>query len=180
LFDYRLLDTQGDHDAGWTRFYSCNVSMKRKLFLASGGFDPDFVFDYEDLDLGWRLGQLGIRLTYEPAAVAQHLHTYDWAGVHRRYESRAGAERLRMAKHDWFEPWFQKQMETASREPAAAGFWTLAVDWIPRRAARLRRAVETRADRHYRQRLAPSFLEAWARAADVPAQDESPPRAVHR
>ena len=167
LFDYRRLETQSDREAGWSRFYSSNVSLKRELFLAAGGFDPDFVFDYEDLDFGWRLGRHGMRLVYEPAAIVEHLHPYDWASVRRRYESRAGAERLMMTKHDWFAPWFHGQMEAAAREPRASRLWTVAVDWIPQRASGLRRRVERRADRHYRQRLAPSFLAAWAAASDV-------------
>jgi glycosyltransferase involved in cell wall biosynthesis len=165
LFHYRVLDAEGSEEAGWPRFYSCNVSLKREFFLDSGGFDPDFVFDYEDLDVGWRLGQDGMRLLYEPGAVTQHLHAYDWAAVQRRYESRAGAEQLMMAKHDWFRPWFHGQMEAAVHEPPASRLWTLAVDLIPERAGRVRRAFERRADRHYRQRLAPVFLSAWVRAA---------------
>jgi GT2 family glycosyltransferase len=171
LFEYRLLDAQDDSEAGWSRFYSCNVSIKRDLFLAAGGFDADFVFDYEDLDLAWRLGEQGMRLVYEPAAVAQHLHPYDWAAVRSRYESHAGAERLMASKHDWFRPWFRDQMEAAAREPSASRLWTLAVDWIPERAGALRRVAERRATRHYRQLLAPAFFEAWERASDVAPAD---------
>lgn len=171
LFDYRVLDAEEDQEAGFGRFYSSNVSLKRELFQAAGGFDPDFVFDYEDLDFGWRLGEHGMRLLYEPAAVTEHLHAYDWSAVQRRYESRAAAERLMMAKHDWFRPWFHDQLEAASREPSASSVWTLAVDWVPTRFARLRQVIERRADRHYRQRLAPSFSAAWA-AASEPAREE--------
>jgi GT2 family glycosyltransferase len=174
LFDYRRLEAQGDGEAGWTRFYSSNVSMKRELFLAAGGFDPDFAFDYEDLDFGWRLGKQGMRLVYERGAVTQHLHPYDWAAVKRRYESRAAAEQLMMAKHDWFEPWFHGQMTAAVREPPASRLWTLAVDRVPPRAAGLRRKCERRADRHYRQRLAPSFLAAWAAASDREGAPDEP------
>jgi GT2 family glycosyltransferase len=172
LFDYRVLEAQGGDDAGWTRFYSSNVSLKRELFVAAGGFDPDFVFDYEDLDLGFRLGEQGMRLIYESGAVSEHLHPYDWAAVQRRYESRAGAERLMMAKHDWFEPWFRRQIEAAAREPRASALWALAVDRVPSRAPRVRRAFERRANRHYLQRLAPSFLSAWD--AVPPGERESP------
>jgi glycosyltransferase involved in cell wall biosynthesis len=164
LFDYPALDAQGAGEAGWTRFYSSNVSLKRRLFLAAGGFDPDFVFDYEDLDFGWRLGRHGMRLLYEPGAVAEHMHPYDWAAVQRRYESRAGAERLMMAKNDWFEPWFQRQIEAAARQPEASRLWTLVVDRAPGRPRRMRRALEARANRHYLQRLAPSFRAAWRAA----------------
>lgn len=165
LFDYRLIELQGAEDANWTRFYSSNVSLKRSLFLAAGGFDPDFQFDYEDLDFGYRLGERGMRLFYEPGAVAEHLHPYDWEAVRRRYESRAGAERLMMAKHEWFKPWFRGQIEAAASQPRASRLWALGVDRVPERASRLRHAFEKRANRWYLQRLTPAFREAWERAA---------------
>src|SRR5207245_841972 len=51
-FDYRNITTR---DAGWGRFYSSNVSIKRRFFLEAGGFDEEFTYYYEDLDLAWRL-----------------------------------------------------------------------------------------------------------------------------
>ena len=175
LFDYRVLEAQGGDEAGWPRFYSSNLSLKRELFEAAGGFDPDFVFDYEDLDVGWRLGQHGMRLFYEPRAVAEHLHTYDWDAIERRYESRAGAERLMAAKHEWFKPWFHRQIETAAREPRSSRLWALAVDRVPGRPRRLRLAVEERANRHYLQQLAPRFLAAWV--TEGPRGGRESPRA---
>jgi GT2 family glycosyltransferase len=166
LFDYSVLERQGVEDAGWGRFYSSNVSMKRSLFLAAGGFDPDFVFDYEDLDLAYRLDQRGLRLLYEPTAVVEHLHPYDWEAVRRRYESRAGAERLMMSKHDWFKPWFRGQIEAAASQPRVSRLWASVVDLVPGRPQRVRRLFERRADRWYLQRLAPAFLAAWERADD--------------
>jgi GT2 family glycosyltransferase len=172
LFDYRALDAQQGDEAGFGRFYSSNVSLKRELFETAGGFDPEFVFDYEDLDLAWRLHQSGMRLCYESEAVAEHLHPYDWPGVQRRYESRGTAERLMAAKHEWFAPWFFDQMQAAVREPRASRVWTLVVDRVPRRPARLRYEVERRADRHYRQRLAPAFLAGWEAAAPAAARSD--------
>lgn len=161
LFDYQQLEREGAEDAEWPRFYSSNVSLKRDLFLSAGGFDPEFTYDYEDLDMGWRLGRLGMRLLYERGAVVEHLHPYDWPLLERRYRSHAIGERVMAAKHDWFKPWFHGQMQAALREPPASRLWTLLVDAVPRRPRRLRTAVEKRADRHYLQRLGPSFLTAW-------------------
>jgi GT2 family glycosyltransferase len=175
LFDYALLEAQGGDDAGWARFYSSNVSLKRDFFQASGGFDAAFRFDYEDLDIAWRLGRRGMTLLYERAAVAEHLHPYDWAAVVRRYESRAEAERLMMSKHDWFEPWFKRQIDAAASAPASSRLWALVVDRIPARARRLRRAAELRADRHYLQRLAPPFLAAWERQRAWRSSDQTEP-----
>lgn len=166
LFDYRLIESQGAEEVGWPRFYSSNVSLKRRLFDAAGGFDRDFFFDYEDLDFGYRLGQQGLRLLYEPGALTRHLHPYDWAAVERRYRSRAAAEQLMAAKHaDWFSPWFRGKIEAAMSERRASRAWPLAVDHAPRRPAAIRRAVERRADRYYLQRLAPGFRAAWSEAS---------------
>lgn len=170
LFDYEQLERQPDDEAGWPRFYSSNVSMKRALFEAAGGFDPDFTFDYEDLDFGYRLGESRMRLVYERDAVVDHLHPYDWEAVVRRYESRARAERVMMSKHAWFKPWFRNQIDRAERAPRASRAWTLVVDRVPRRPARLRRAAQRRANRWYLQRLAPAFDAAWR---DASAPDPS-------
>ena len=169
LFDYRQLEDEGAEDAQWARFYSSNVSLKRDFFLSAGGFDPDFVYDYEDLDFGWHAGELGMRLLYEREAVVEHLHPYDWATLERRYRSHAAGERLMAAKHDWFKPWFHDQIARAAAEPRPSRLFPLLVDRIPRRPVRLRRAFERRADRYYLQRLAPAFGEAWneARATDA-------------
>ena len=161
-FDYRSL--RGD-DAGWARFYSCNVSLKRSLFLAAGGFDEVFVFYYEDLDCGWRLGQHGMQLRYEPGAVTQHLHRYDWASLERRFAGIAVGERMMAAKHDWFEPFFARKMRWAQRHRHVSPVWARVVDRVPERPAGVRRAIERRANRWYNQRLAPAFLEAWDAAA---------------
>jgi GT2 family glycosyltransferase len=161
LFDYAQLERERAEDAQWSRFYSSNVSLKRDFFLAAGGFDPDFVYDYEDLDFGWRAGERGMRLLYERDALVEHLHPYDWPTLERRYESHAVGERLMAAKHDWFKPWFHSHISAAAAEPQVSKVWPLIVDRVPRRPARVRRAVERRADRYYLRRLAPLFLSAW-------------------
>jgi GT2 family glycosyltransferase len=166
-FDYRALARGGGEEAGFGRFYSCNVSLGRERFLATGGFDPDFVFDYEDLDLGWRLHEQGMRLLYEPAAVALHLHEHDWASVERRYESRARAERLMRAKHAWFSPWFHRQIAGHDAAPPVSRAWPYLVDLVPEGAGPVRARAEAKADRRYHQRLAPRFLAAWEGERDL-------------
>jgi GT2 family glycosyltransferase/SAM-dependent methyltransferase len=163
-FDYRQLERErldGRDEAGFGRFYSCNVSLRRELFLAAGGFDPEFRFDYEDLDFGWRLHQHGMRLVYEPSAVTEHLHRHDWESIQRRYESRARAERLMMRKHEWFKPWFHDRIAAQSAARRVSPLWAHAVDRLPARPGRLRAEGERRADRWYHQRLAPRFMAAW-------------------
>ncbi len=129
-------------DAGFGRFVSCNVSLDRGLFESVGGFDEDFVYCYEDLDLGWRLAQAGMRLVYDPAAMASHLHRYGWESLERRYFQVGLGESLMEAKHPWFTPYFGARVEGALRSsplgrgrwPAerAASEWLTAAKWIER------------------------------------------------
>jgi hypothetical protein len=108
---------------------------------------------------------MGFGLVYEPRAVVEHAHAYDWAGVVRRYESRAGAERLMAVKHPWFRPHFRDQLVAAQCEPRSSRGWALVVDYIPRRTTRVHARVRRRADLHYLQKLAPAFLAAWDQAS---------------
>jgi Glycosyltransferase like family 2 len=67
-------------------FYTGNVSVKRELVVAAGGFDENFPFAAEDIELGLRLEAAGMRLTYDPEAVAEHFHPTDLAGSMRRMD----------------------------------------------------------------------------------------------
>jgi GT2 family glycosyltransferase/SAM-dependent methyltransferase len=163
-FDYHTI--VGD-DAGWARFYSCNVSLKRDLFVAAGGFDEEFTFYYEDLDMGWRLEQLGLRLWYRPEARARHLHSYRLNDVARRFEGVAKGERLMAAKHEWFSPWYADRMRDAAASSPVSGVWPRAVELVPPQMMRLRRLARERANLWYHQQLAPVFFRAWDGERDL-------------
>ncbi|HEY5317473.1 MAG TPA: methyltransferase, partial [Solirubrobacteraceae bacterium] len=166
-FDPRLHAGGGGEEVDFGRLHSSNLSIKRELFLQAGGFAPDFRVDYEDLDLGWRLHEHGMRLLYEPGAVALHLHRYDWASVERRYESRARAEREMLSRHDWFSPRFRQRIEAHDGRPTVSPAWPHVVDLVPERARWLRARAEARAERRYHQRLAPRFQAAWEGERDL-------------
>ncbi|MGZ6801715.1 MAG: glycosyltransferase [Nocardioidaceae bacterium] len=153
-FDYRTLTGR---DAGWGRFYSCNVSLKRALFDSVGGFDPDFAYYYEDLDAGWRLGQAGMRLHHEPSAVADHLHRYDEATYARRMRGVAEGERLMAAKHPWFTPWFAARFRAVEHLEPPARLWRR----VPHRLA------PQRTERAWTCRFAPDFLDAFEGAEEL-------------
>ena len=153
-------------DAGWGRFYSCNVSLHRSFFLDAGGFDEDFTYYYEDLDCGWRLHQKGMELRYEPGALAHHLHRYDLAGLQRRFLGVGMGERMMAAKHAWFEPWFLARIRPAAVRPTPWPLWPLVADRLAARPGALSSRVRARADRWYLHRLAPSFLAGWAAEGD--------------
>jgi GT2 family glycosyltransferase/SAM-dependent methyltransferase len=166
-FDYRQLEREGGDDAGFGRFYTSNVSIKRSFFAAVGGFDPDFRFGYEDIDFGWRAAQRGMRLRYEPGARALHLHDHDLAGIRRRFEDIGAAEKLMASKHAWFEPWFRERITRHAAAPPVSRAWPAIVDLIPESIERLRSPVQARADRWYHQQLAAGFLDGWDRQLDL-------------
>ena len=70
-FAYRSWMREGPIDPPWKAFYTCNLSMCRKLFLEVGGFDERFPYAaFEDSELAIRLAKSGFRLDYRPAALA--------------------------------------------------------------------------------------------------------------
>lgn len=166
-FDFHLIDPM--KDAGFGRFFSCNVSLRRSLYEAADGFDPAFVYYYEDLDFGWRLHQQRMRLFYKPVARARHFHEYDWETLQRRFDGIVVGERMMQAKHPWFEPWYRDRMKSALKEPARSRFWPRLADAIPDSlvarvpgARIVRRFARRRANTRMYQNLAPRFLWLWA------------------
>jgi glycosyltransferase involved in cell wall biosynthesis len=75
-FDYAAIADPAD--VGGRRFYTANVSAKTEFVRASGGFDERYrSAAHEDIDLGLRLEQRGMRLAYDRDAVIEHLHPMD-------------------------------------------------------------------------------------------------------
>ena len=134
-------------DAGWGRFYTANVSLKRELLERSGGFDEDFAFPYEDLELAYRLNELGMRLLYNPAALAEHLHPPTIRAWRDRMALMARAERQFVEKHPDVEPYFFKLCSWADEKPR---LWGQGKPYL-----------------RYWQALARPFLESWASAGDA-------------
>jgi len=167
-FDYSKLRRMGGQDVGFGRFFSCNVSLKRGFFLDAGGFDEDFTFYYEDLDCGWRLSRRGMRLLYQPDAVVDHLHAYDWQRVRRRFQGVAEGERLMAAKHEWFDPHFLLRVRSARARGRVLPIWPLIVDPVEDalgdRRPGLRARLRDRANIVYYRRLAKPYEQAWEAA----------------
>lgn len=53
-------------------FLACGVVVRRRAFLAAGGFEPLLVIGAEEEALTWRLRAAGWRLVYDPRVVARH------------------------------------------------------------------------------------------------------------
>jgi hypothetical protein len=64
---------EGRIEPPWQAFYTCNVSLARKLLVETGGFDERFPYPaYEDTELAHRLAPRGFHLEYRPSALAWH------------------------------------------------------------------------------------------------------------
>lgn len=68
-------------------FYTSNVSLAKSWFkneLYSSKFKN---YGLEDLELGYRLEKRGLRVIYNPKAIAYHYHTYDFCQFCKRMEN---------------------------------------------------------------------------------------------
>lgn len=83
FFNYK--DLVAGEEASPLFFYTCNVSVKKGLFAKSGWFDESFPYaSHEDLELGYRLKEQGMRLVYQPEAAGYHHHQLSIDGIRRR------------------------------------------------------------------------------------------------
>lgn len=65
-------------DVPFNFFYTSNLSLPRRRFLESGGFDESFQeYGWEDIELSLRLQKAGMRLAYAETASAYHNHPLD-------------------------------------------------------------------------------------------------------
>ncbi len=66
-------------------FYTSNLSISLRFFREAGGFDESFTeYGWEDMELGLRLERRGMRLVYNPQAVAYHHHPTAMSSFIRR------------------------------------------------------------------------------------------------
>jgi glycosyltransferase involved in cell wall biosynthesis len=68
---FAALGDRTEHD--WTAFAGCNISVKRSFLLRHGIFDPALRW-HDDKELAERLSHHGLRVIYQPAALAFHWH----------------------------------------------------------------------------------------------------------
>ena len=71
----RTLHPAWKHRLSWYFFLTGNASAARDALVGAGMFDERFTtYGHEDLDLGYRLQQTGLRIRYEATAVSYHWH----------------------------------------------------------------------------------------------------------
>ncbi len=74
-FNYGLIKNK--EDAGYGFFFTSNISLER-TWLEKDNFDENFSgWGYEDIELGYRLQKKGLKLHYNPNALAYHYHEYN-------------------------------------------------------------------------------------------------------
>jgi len=76
-------------DTGWLS--GACLMMRRSTFSEVGGFDSRYFMYFEDVDLGFRVGRLGLRSVYVPHSIVTHV-----GGATTRSDSRA----MLRAHHD--------------------------------------------------------------------------------
>ncbi len=73
---------QPDHQFTLRDFYSGHFSVHREVLDEIGLFDEAFrVYGNEDLELAWRLRAAGVKLIYQPEAVAYQHYSKDFAAL---------------------------------------------------------------------------------------------------
>jgi len=161
-FDFANIEGE---EAGWGRFYTANVSVKRELLALVGGFDEERLpFGYEDLDLAYRMHAHGFRLLFNRRATGEHVREMTLESVRARMPMMASSERAFCAKHPEIPPYFLNMFsEAASRPPAPHRLAHLA-RVVPPGAPLLGRRVWASADARFKEALAPDFMRAWEKS----------------
>ena len=88
-------DIDDPQNVSWRMLYTVNVSLKR-AFLEP--FDEELPI-FEDTELGYRLSHRGLRLRYDPEALAYHLRSETPERTERRMEEVGAAAALLYRKH---------------------------------------------------------------------------------
>jgi hypothetical protein len=148
-------------DASWWHFVAANGSVKKELLERVGGFDEDFHFGYEELDLAYRMHQVGFRLRYDARAVVEHLHPPTIEAWRERMRKVARAERRFVTKYPGMEPYFLPIFERAASIPPLRGRGARMARLVPRSIPGIGPKVWDHASVWFAQQLAPAFLEAW-------------------
>jgi GT2 family glycosyltransferase len=167
-FDFANI--RGD-DAGWGRFVTANVSVKRSFLERVGGFDARRLpYPYEDTDWAYRASKLGFRLLYNRRAVVDHLRPMSLEYWQQRAGRVAASEYTFSQLHPELPPWFLRVFSEAAAKPRARGrgirLAPFVPRWVPWAGPRVWQSVDTA----YKQAIAPYFLAGWEEASrDAPA-----------
>ena len=72
-------------DAGWQRFWTCNISLKKEFLINKGMFDESFPnASWEDIELGYRLSLSKLILSYDRQALGYHYHSTSFNSIRNK------------------------------------------------------------------------------------------------
>jgi GT2 family glycosyltransferase len=152
-------------DASWAHLYGANSSIKRSLLERVGGYDEERLpYLYEDVDWGYRAREHGVRVMYNRRAIVDHWRPMTIDVWKARAPQLAATEWQFCQMHPDVEPWFWQKFDDAVAKPPARGRGAQAARFVPRWVPWLGPRVWEAADVHWRQQIAPHFLESWAAA----------------
>jgi glycosyltransferase involved in cell wall biosynthesis len=105
----------GQTELDYMYFYSCNVSLKLKFLRNSGTFDEDFkVAAWEDIELSFRLNKAGMRLLYNPNALAHHYQYVSFDDAIHRTKKAGLAEKVFRRKEAGLHHWSSRSKPVMS------------------------------------------------------------------
>src|ERR1700694_1405933 len=97
LFAYRRFRHKQQLDFRF--FYTCNLSLKTDFLRNSGEFDEDFKSAaWEDIELGYRLNKVGLRLLYNTRAIAYHHQFFSFGDTCHKAQASAAARQVFLQK----------------------------------------------------------------------------------
>jgi hypothetical protein len=88
-----ITDIEAEHLPG------CNLAIRKSALDAIGGFDPIYQAAGDDVDICWRLRDVGGRLRFIPGAMVWHHRRYTVEAYLRQQSGYGDAEALLMKKH---------------------------------------------------------------------------------
>ncbi|MFZ5807067.1 MAG: glycosyltransferase [Verrucomicrobiota bacterium] len=91
-----LNDTEAEHIPG------CNMAYHRWALEVIGGFDPEFRAAGDDVDVCWRLMQLGHKIGFSPSAVVWHYRRFTIDAYFKQQRGYGKAEALLRYKHIYY------------------------------------------------------------------------------
>lgn len=119
------VDSSREREAGWLS--GAAVMVKSSVWQEIGGFDEDYFLNFEDIDLGYRIGLAGYLNVYVPAVRVRH------TGAHSTDKHAELAER---AMHDSAVRFMRKRY---------AGFLASPIRWLSVLGLRVRGALKVAA-----------------------------------
>jgi len=75
VFDTCEVDTGQYDDLGKSIFWASGAAfaVRKKIFIEAGGFDEDFQFHMEEIDLCWKIHRMGFNVSCIPASTVYHV-----------------------------------------------------------------------------------------------------------